>query len=84
MRSGVARCLNGRISIGSFRNDFHIGLGIDQHLQPGAENRVIVCDQILIFVHAGILGDSSAPTATSDPVPQVGAAPESWCPWTPT
>src|ERR1700730_17079090 len=49
--SGVAGCLNGPISISSFRNHFHIGLSIDQHLQPRAENRVIVCDQDPDFLH---------------------------------
>ena len=36
--------LNGLLSIGSFRDNFHIGLGIDQHFQSGAENCVIIRD----------------------------------------
>jgi hypothetical protein len=34
--------LNRLLSIGSFRDNFHIGLGIDQHFQSGAENCVII------------------------------------------
>ena len=37
-----ARRLNRLLSIGSFRDDFHIGLGIDQQFQSRAQNGVIV------------------------------------------
>jgi hypothetical protein len=36
--------LNRLLSIGSFRDNFHIGLGIDQHPQSCAENCVIIRD----------------------------------------
>jgi hypothetical protein len=52
IRSRVAGCLNGPIAIWRFRNDFDIGLRIDQHFQPRAENGVIVCDQDPDFLHS--------------------------------
>jgi hypothetical protein len=37
--------LNGLLSIGSFRDNFHVGLGIDQQPEPRPQNGVIVGEQ---------------------------------------
>jgi hypothetical protein len=45
VRSRMARLLNGPRAVSGFSHHFHVGLGTEQHLQPGAENGVIIDDQ---------------------------------------